>query len=136
MKKSKRNKKIKNLNICSINIKGCREQKPRKKKHRKKKHKIADLGPLCYPVLSHSDMPFCYPMDHSTPLTSVCEDSPGKNTGVGCHALLQGIFPTHRSNPGLSHCRWTLYHLSHQGSPRILEWVTYPFSRGPSQPRN
>ena len=43
-------------------------------------------------------------------------DSPGKNTGVGCHALLQGTFPTLGSNPGLLHCRWILYHLSHQGS--------------------
>ena len=43
---------------------------------------------------------------------------------------------THGLNPGLLHCRWTLYHLSHQGSPRILEWVAYPFSRGSSQSRN
>ena len=42
-------------------------------------------------------------------------DSPGKSTGVGCHFLLQGIFPTQESNPGLPHCRQTLYHLSHQG---------------------
>ena len=42
---------------------------------------------------------------------------PGKGTGVGCHFLLQRIFPTQGSNPGLSHCRQTLYHLSHQGSP-------------------
>ena len=49
---------------------------------------------------------------------------------MGCHALLQGIFPTQGSNPGLPHCRWILYRLSHQGSPRILEWVAYPFSRG------
>ena len=41
----------------------------------------------------------------------------GKNTGVGCHFLLQGIFLTQGSNPGLPHCRQTLYHLSHQGSP-------------------
>ena len=34
---------------------------------------------------------------------------------MGCHALLQGIFPTQRSNPGLPHCRWILYHLSPQG---------------------
>ena len=47
-------------------------------------------------------------------------DSPGKNTGVGCHAFLQGIFPTQGSNPGLPHCRQILYHLSHQGSSRIL----------------
>ena len=44
-------------------------------------------------------------------------DSPGKNTGVGCHSLLQGIFPTQGLNPGLPHYRHTLYCLSHQGSP-------------------
>ena len=44
-------------------------------------------------------------------------DSPGKNTGVGCHALLQGIFPDQRLNLSLLHCRQILYHLSHQGSP-------------------
>ena len=43
-----------------------------------------------------------------------------KNTWVGCCALLQGIFPTQRSNLGLPHCRQILYHLSHRGSP-ILE---------------
>ena len=61
-------------------------------------------------------------------------DSLGKNTGVSCHSLLQGIFPTWGLNPGLLHCRQILYHQSHQGSPRILEWVAYPFSRGTSQP--
>ena len=54
----------------------------------------------------------------------------GQNTAVGSLPLLQGIFETQRSNPGLPHCRWILYQLSHQGSPRILEWVTYPFSGG------
>ena len=44
-------------------------------------------------------------------------DSPGKNTGVGCHALLQGIVPTQGSNTGCLHCRWTLCCLSHCGSP-------------------
>ena len=43
-------------------------------------------------------------------------DSPGKNTGVDCHFLLQVIIPTQGSNPGLLHCRWILYRLSHQGS--------------------
>ena len=42
----------------------------------------------------------------------------GKSTGLGCHFLLQGIFLTQGSNPGLPHCRQTLYRLSHQGSPR------------------
>ena len=62
--------------------------------------------------------------------------SPGKNTGVGCHALLQAIFPTQGSNPDLPHGKWILYHLSLWGSPRILEWVAYPFSRGASWSRN
>ena len=47
-------------------------------------------------------------------------DFPGMNTGVGCHFLLQGIFPTQGSNPGLPHCRQTLYHLSYQGSPILV----------------
>ena len=62
--------------------------------------------------------------------------SPGQSTGVGSLSLLQGIFPTQESNPGLRHCRRILYQLSHQGSPRILEWVAYPFSSGSSRPRN
>ena len=42
-------------------------------------------------------------------------NSPGQHTGVGSLSLFQGIFPTQGSNPGLSHCRWILYHLSYQG---------------------
>ena len=76
------------------------------------------------------------PMDCSPPGSSIHGDSPGKNTGVGCHALLQGIFPAQGLNPGLPHCRQILYCLSHQGSPRILEWVAYPFCMGSSQLRN
>ena len=44
-------------------------------------------------------------------------DSPGENTGVGCHALLQGIFPARRSNLGVLHCRQILYHRCHKESP-------------------
>ena len=62
-------------------------------------------------------------------------NSPGRNTEVGSWSLLQGIFPIQWLNPGLPHCRWILYELSHQGSPRILEWVAYPFSSRSSQPR-
>ena len=46
-------------------------------------------------------------------------DFPGKNTGVGCHFLLQGIFPTQVSNPGLLHCRPMLHRLRHQGRPYL-----------------
>ena len=49
-----------------------------------------------------------------------------------CLSLLQGIFSTRGLNPGLLHCRWILYQLSHKRSPRILEWVAYPFSSGSS----
>ena len=90
-------------------------------------------------------------------------DFPGKDTGVGCHFLLQGIFPTQGSNPGLLHCRQILYLLSHRESEsespsvvsdslpaidyivygilqvlqaKILEWVAFPFSRVSSQPRD
>ena len=64
----------------------------------------------------------CDPMDCSPPSSSGHRDSPGKNTGVGCHALLQGIFPLQRSDSGLLHCRRIFFfffffnHLSYQGS--------------------
>ena len=63
-------------------------------------------------------------------------NSPGQNTGVSSCSLLWGIFPTQGSNPGLLHCRQSLYQLSHQGSWRILEWVAYPFSSRSSWPGN
>ena len=50
----------------------------------------------------------CDPMDCSPLGSSVRGDSPGKNTRMDCHALLQRIFPTQGSNPGLPHCRWIL----------------------------
>ena len=90
---------------------------------------------LCYAQSLSCVQLFCDPVTYSLPGSTVHGDSAGKNTGVGCHALLQGIFPTQGSNPGLLHCRQTVYHLNHQGSPRILQWVAYPFSRGSPQPR-
>ena len=65
----------------------------------------------------------CNPMDCSPPGSSIHGDSSGKNTGMSCHALFQGIFPTQGSNSGLPQCRWILYHLSHQGSPYISIYV-------------
>ena len=89
-------------------------------------------------------------------------DFPGKNTRVGCHFLLEVVFPIQGPNPGLLHCRQILHHLSHQGSQvkgkvaqlrptlcdhmdytvhgilqdRKLEWVAFLLSRGSSQPRD
>ena len=65
----------------------------------------------------------CDPMDYTVP-------------GDSSLSLFQGIFLTQESNPGLQHCRWILYQLSHKGSPRIVEWVAYTFSNRSSQPRN
>ena len=75
----------------------------------------------------------CNPLDCSP------WNSPGQNTGVGSFSLLQGIFPTQGSNPGLPHCRQILYQLSHQGSLNMLAIFIYFFgimidsyrSRGP-----
>ena len=50
-------------------------------------------------------------------------DFPGKDTGVSCHFLLQGIFPTQGLNPGLLHCRQILYWLSYTGSPGLFKLV-------------
>ena len=66
--------------------------------------------------LLQSCLTLCNPMGCSPPGSSVLGDSLGKNTGVGCHAFLRGIFPTQGSNPGLPHCRQILYCLSHPGS--------------------
>ena len=65
-------------------------------------------------LIVQSCLILCNPTDCSLPGSYVHGDSPGKNTGVGCHALLQGVFPTQGSNPGLPCCRQILYHLHHQ----------------------
>ena len=94
-----------------------------------------------------SGLPCCPPGDLPNPGTeprsptlqnSLPSEPPGKpkNTGVGSLSLLQGNFPNQESNWGLLHCRQILYQLSYKGSPRILEWVAYPFSKGSSQPMN
>ena len=90
---------------------------------------------LC--LVAQSCPALCNPMDCSPPGSSVHGDSPGKNTGVGCHALLQRIFPTQGLNPGLPHCRWIPCHLSHQGSCQgsplsfLLRGLTGRKARGP-----
>ena len=99
--------------------------------------RLGDFWSLWFVVQSLSRVRlFCDPVDCSPPGSSVHGDSPAKNTGMGCHALLQRIFLTQGLNPGLPHCRWIFYQLSHQGSPIILEWVAISFSRGTSWPRN
>ena len=72
---------------------------------------------VCVCVCAQSCPTLCNPMDCNPPGSSVHGDSPGQNTGMGCHDLFQGIFPTQGSNSGLPHCRQILYQLRHQGSP-------------------
>ena len=82
------------------------------------------FGIICLHISMHSCSvtqlcpTLCNSMDWSWQPTRLLYpwNFPGKNTGVGCHALLQGLFPIQGLNPGLSHCRWILYHLSHEGS--------------------
>ena len=90
------------------------------------------LGNICTygcAVLSHSVVSDSLLPHGLWPATHFCPwDSPGKNTGVGCHALFQGIFPTQASNPDFSHYRQILYCLSHQGSPSAPKAYLYtPF---------
>ena len=70
-------------------------------------------------LVSQSWPTLCDPMDCSPPGSPVRGDSPGKNTGVGSHSLLQGIFLTQGLNLGFLWCRQILYHLRHQESPLI-----------------
>ena len=89
---------------------------------------------LC--LVAQSCLTLCDLVDCSLPGSSVHGDSPDEDTGVAYLALLQGIFQTQGSNPGLPHYRQILYQLSHQENPRILEWVARSFSKGSSRSRN
>ena len=60
--------------------------------------------------IAQSCLTLCNRMEYSS------WNSPDQNTRVGSHCVLQGIFPTQGSNPGVPHCRRVLYQLSHQGS--------------------
>ena len=84
------------------------------------------VGFCCAVLAVLSRVRLCGPMDCSPPGSSVHGDSPGQNTGVGSHALLQGIFLTQELNRGLLYCRWILYQLSYQGSSAI--WDAYILS--------
>ena len=76
----------------------------------------------CLYIVTQSCSTLCNPVDCSPPDSSVNEIFPGKNTGVGCDFLLQGISPTQILNPCFPHCRQILYHLSHQGSLLFCVW--------------
>ena len=70
---------------------------------------------ICACIASQSCPIFCDLMDYSLTGSSIHGVYPGKNTEVGCHALLLRIFPPQGSNPGLPHYKQILYHWSHQG---------------------
>ena len=72
---------------------------------------------ICVHLVAQLCLTLCDPMNCSPQGSSFHGGSPGKNTGVGCHALLQGIFSTQESNPGLPHCRWILLLCEPPGKP-------------------
>ena len=77
----------------------------------------AALTPTCWVkvkvLVAHLCPALCNPWTaaHQVPLST---GFPGENTVVGCHFLLQRLFPTHGLNPGLLPCRQIFYHLNHQ----------------------
>ena len=71
-------------------------------------------------LFTHLCPSLCGPMACGPPGSSVCRDSPGKNTGVGCYAPPPGVIPTQGSNPGLPHCRWIHYHLVTREALKII----------------
>ena len=77
-------------------------------------------GLPCPPLKRDLPNPGIEPRSSALHVDSLPSEPPGKpkNTGVGTLSLLQGIFPTQGSNPGLLHCTQTLYHLSHLGSSK------------------
>ena len=79
-------------------------------------------------LVIQSCLTLCNPMDWSPQGSSVHGIFLGKNTGMGCRFLLQGIFPTQGSNSGLLHCRWILYRLRHQGSPFVYPTTNLGFN--------
>ena len=90
---------------------------------------IASWLASCVNVYAQSCPTLCDPKDDSPPGSSVHGNSPGRNTGVGCHTLLQGIFLTQGLNPGLPRGRQILYHLSHQGrGPAYTYTYTYIYT--------
>ena len=88
------------------------------------------LRPQEPPVLSCSVTSvvsvLCEPVDCVAQQLLCQWDSTGKNTGMGCHALLQGTFPTQGWNSSLLHCRRILYPLNHLGSPGTSRVPTFP----------
>ena len=93
---------------------------------------ITMLGCAVLCLVTQSCPILCNPMDGSPQAPLSVGILQARILEWVCYALLQGIFPTQGLYPGLQHCRRILYILSHEGSPRILEWVACPFSRGSS----
>ena len=73
-------------------------------------------------LFTQSCLTLCDSMDSSLPGSSVLGNSPGKNTGVVCHALIWRIFPSQGLNPSLLHSRWILLPSELPGKPYLLPW--------------
>ena len=100
------------------------------KTSRRKPARVENRAVLCF--VAQPSPTLYYPVNCNPPAPL----SMGFSRQEYWSVLLQGIFPSQGSNPGLPHCRQILYHLRNQGRPWILEWVAFHFSRGFSQPQN
>ena len=95
---------------------------------------------MCVCSVAQSCLTLCDPMDYSLPGSSVHGNSPGKDTGVHCHFLLQRIFPTQGSNPHLLHLLpWqvdslSLWCLRSPPSPQACVWLTLSSAFPPHVP--
>ena len=86
-------------------------------------HSSSSLALVLFPALQFSPENCVQPFETAWSTRLLCPwDSPGKNTGVGCQFILQGIFPTQDSYPGLPHCRQILYLLSIKEAPGKPLW--------------
>ena len=106
------------------------------KKQMGRDHRSTALDQKVNGKVAQSSWTLCDPIDYSLPGASVHGILQARKPKWVVNSLLQVIFQTQGWKPGLPHCKRILYSLSHQRSPRIMEWVTYPCSSGSSRPRN
>ena len=127
-------KKIEDIRV--VDSKLLFEASSRDKAARNANYIISSTSLLSLSVVTQS-CPIFYDPHGLQPSRHFCPwNSPGKNTRVGCHSLLQGIFPTQELNPGLLHCGQILHHLRHQGIPSKFPYFSlflsypHPLKRG------
>ena len=98
-------------------------------------HGVLQAGILKWVVISFSRASFRPKIEPESPALQILYRL-NRSGSLWVPCPPPGDLPTQGSSPGLPRCRWILYQLSHQESPRVLEWIAYPFSRESSLPRS